>query len=58
MGSENMSRDLKIENVKHRIEDLQKALEMMPEDTALGRKCIEAYLNSAEKKLKKLLEEK
>jgi hypothetical protein len=53
-----MSRDLKIENVKHRIEDLQKALEMMPKDTALGRKCIEAYLHSAEKKLKKLLEEK
>jgi hypothetical protein len=52
-----MSRDLKIENVKHRIEDLQKALEMMPKDTVLGRKCIEAYLHSAEKKLKKLLEE-
>lgn len=51
-----MDRDSKITSIQQRIEDLRKALEMMPEDTVLGRLCIEAYLNSAEKKLNKLFE--
>lgn len=53
-----MDRSSKITSIQQRIEDLRKALEMMPADTALGRMCIEAYLRQAEKKLKKLFENK
>lgn len=53
-----MDRSSKIASIQQRIEDLRRALDMMPQDTALGRMCIEAYLRQAEKKLKKLFDEK
>ena len=39
------------------IENFKKMLEEMPEDTVLGRLCIEGYIRRDQKRLKKVLAE-
>ena len=57
-GGENMNLDHEIERVKENIDYYEKMLALMPEDTLLGRMCLEAYLRRDRRKLKKLIEKK
>ena len=50
-----MNMNLEIEQTKQNIENYQKILQLMPEDTILGRLCITAYLKREERKLQNLL---
>ena len=50
-----MNMNLEIEQTKQNIENYQKMLQLMPEDTILGRLCITAYLRREERKLQNLL---
>ena len=57
-GGVNMNLDHEIERVKENIDYYEKMLALMPEDTRLGRMCLEAYLRRDRRKLKKLIEKK
>ena len=57
-GGVNMNLDQEIERVKENIDYYEKMLDLMPEDTLLGRMCLEAYLRRDRRKLKKLVEKK
>ena len=50
-----MNMNLEIEQTKQNIENYQKMLQLMPEDTILRRLCITAYLKREERKLQNLL---
>lgn len=53
-----MDIDLKISNAESNIEEFRRMLDVMPEDTFVGRLCIKAYLKREERRLKNLLVEK
>ena len=51
-----MNTNLEVEQTKQNIANYQKMLQLMPEDTVLGRLCITAYLKREERKLRSLLQ--
>ena len=53
-----MNLDQEIERVKENIYYYERMLSMMPNDSILGRMCLEAYLRRNRRKLKKLVEKK
>ena len=53
-----MTIDEKIAKCKENIEGYEKMLKLMPEDTLLGRLCVQSYLKRERKKLDALREKK
>lgn len=53
-----MSREAEIKQTQQELEDFQKMLELMPEDSKLGMLYVRACIRRTERKLKKLMSEK